>query len=112
MRNFLHAGLDSSGAWKEKAWERSREPGRMGWMQHYGFLLRGESYPPCFPDTSSSCTTGLLGGQQQKPCDKDPATAGGWLNKVFPGRLREDFDFWAMQCLSPALCLLGVPGIS
>lgn len=70
MRNFLHAGLDSSGAWKEKGWECSREPGQIGRMQHYGFLLGGESSSLCFPQTSISSPMGLLGCKQQEPCEK------------------------------------------
>lgn len=72
MRNFLHAGLDSSGAWKEKAWECSREPGQIGRTQWYSFLLGGESSPLHFPETGNSLTSGLLGCKQQEPCVKGP----------------------------------------
>lgn len=69
MRNFLHAGLDFSGAWKEKGWECSREPGQIGQKQHYGFLLGGES-SPLRPPNSHQLTMGLLGCKQQEPCEK------------------------------------------
>lgn len=91
MRNFLHAGLDFSGAWKEKGWECSREPGQIGKRQHYSFLLGGESSPLCFPHKGISSPMGLLGYKQQEPCEKRQGVSKA---------CERGSVFWDVQCLA------------
>lgn len=67
---------------------------------------------PTSPKPAAAEPQACWAASSPSPVRRDPATAGGWSDKVFPGHLREDFDFWAMQCLSLALSLLGVPRVS
>lgn len=91
MRNFLHAGLDSSGAWKEKGWKCSREPGQTEERQHYSFLLE-VNLPLCAsPRQASVHPWARWGANSRSPVRRD---------KVFPRHVKEHSVFWDVQCLA------------
>lgn len=77
MRNFLHAGLDSSGAWKEKGWKCSREPGHIGQKQHFSFLL-DVNLPLYASPKQASVHAWAHGVQTAGACEKVQGVSKAW----------------------------------